>query len=36
MIKPQIMEQGQKVSAVTLSGGSPGVFQHRYERRIYE
>ncbi|AVX31512.1 hypothetical protein CTH_1941 [Carboxydocella thermautotrophica] len=31
MIKPPKLQAGDKVAAITLSWGGPGVYRHRYE-----
>ena len=31
MIKPKILQRGDKVAAISLSWGGPGTFPHRYE-----
>ncbi len=31
MLKPKLLEKGDRVAAITLSWGGPGTFPHRYE-----
>jgi hypothetical protein len=31
MIRPKKLEPGDKVAAISLSWGGPGLFRHRYE-----